>query len=141
MTGACIFCRIRDGEVPAHVVHEDETTISFLDHAPMAEGHTLVVLKEHLETLPDAPAESLGPLFAVVRRVSEAVEKTLGADGSLVAVNNRVSQSVPHLHVHVVPRMHRDWTFLLRLFLRRAHRSPDHAADVARRLRESLRAP
>lgn len=104
----CLFCRILAGEVPAHIVYEDEQTCAFLDHRPLFPGHCLVVPQGHYVTLPDLPDELIGPLFSVVRLLARAVPEAMGAEGSFVAVNNRVSQSVPHLHVHVIPRRRGD---------------------------------
>lgn len=104
----CLFCKIITGKVAAHVVDEGPETLAFLDHRPVFLGHCLVVPKTHHETLGDVPTEELGALFAHVQRVARAVEKGLGADGTFVGANNRVSQSVPHFHVHVVPRKKKD---------------------------------
>lgn len=104
----CTFCRIARGDLPAHVVHADATHLAFLDHRPLFAGHVLVVPRVHVETLPDLPAEAVGPLFQLVQRLCRAVEQGMGADGVFNAVNNRVSQSVPHLHVHVIPRRKKD---------------------------------
>lgn len=104
----CVFCRIARDDLSAHKVFEDDRFLAFLDHRPLFAGHTLVVPKAHHETLLDLPADLVGPLFLVVQRVSRAVEKGLGADGFFNAANNRVSQSVPHLHVHVIPRRKKD---------------------------------
>lgn len=90
------------------MVYEDERVIAFLDNAPLFPGHCLVCPKEHFETLLDLDRSMLEPLFAVTTRIAAAVERGLGAGGSLVCVNNRVSQSVPHLHVHVIPRRPKD---------------------------------
>jgi histidine triad (HIT) family protein len=92
----------------APVVFEDEDTIAFLDHKPLFPGHVLLIPKQHFETLGDLPAEHVGSLFQNARRLSIAVEQGLDAHGTFVAVNNRVSQSVPHLHVHIVPRRRKD---------------------------------
>lgn len=101
---SCLFCSIAAGEVPAEVVLDEPHALGFLDHRPLFHGHVLVVPRPHRATLTDlAPAE-VGPFFETVQRVTEAVERALQANGSFVAMNNRVSQSVPHLHVHVVPR-------------------------------------
>lgn len=100
----CVFCRIRDGAAPAFVVLADEHCLAFLDRRPLFPGHTLVVPRAHHATLMDLPAGLLAPLLASVQRLARAMEAGLGAAGSFVAVNNRVSQSVAHLHVHVVPR-------------------------------------
>jgi histidine triad (HIT) family protein len=94
--------------VPAHVVAETEHTVSFLDHRPLFPGHTLVVPREHIETLRDLPAELIRPFFTEVQRLAVAVQDAMEAEGSFVAENNVVSQSVPHLHVHVVPRRRKD---------------------------------
>jgi len=106
--GACLFCKIAAGEIASLVVDEGPDTIVFLDHRPVFPGHCLVVTKQHFETLLDVPTAMLGPLFANVQRIARAVETGLGADGTFVATNNRVSQSVPHVHVHVVPRRRKD---------------------------------
>jgi histidine triad (HIT) family protein len=105
---ACAFCRVAAGEVEAHAVLEDELTIAFLDHRPLFPGHVLLVPRRHVETLPDLPGDLLEPLFANARLLARAVPEATGAEGSFVAINNRVSQSVPHLHVHVVPRNRKD---------------------------------
>jgi len=104
----CLFCRIVSGEVPAVVVYEDANTFAFLDHRPLFPGHTLLVPREHYETLADLPAAQVGPLFKNAQLLSRAVESAMEAEGSFVAMNNRVSQSVPHLHVHIVPRRRKD---------------------------------
>ena len=101
---ACVFCAIVRGEAPAQRVYEDGDVIAFLDRTPLFHGHVLVVPRAHVITLPDLPAAALAPLFAVVQLLAEAVPRAMGAQGSFVAMNNVVSQSVPHLHVHVVPR-------------------------------------
>ncbi|HEY7653086.1 MAG TPA: HIT family protein [Methylomirabilota bacterium] len=104
----CLFCRIARGEEPAAVVLESPAVVAFLDHRPLFPGHCLVVPREHVETLGELPPRLTGPVFDAVSRLARAVETALAADGSFVAVNNRVSQSVPHLHAHVVPRRRGD---------------------------------
>ena len=104
----CLFCRIVSGEVSAVVVYEDANTVAFLDHRPLFPGHTLLVPREHYETLVDLPAAQVGPFFKNAQLLSRAVESAMEAEGSFVAMNNRVSQSVPHLHVHIVPRRRKD---------------------------------
>jgi histidine triad (HIT) family protein len=135
----CLFCRIVAGAVPAQIVLADDVAVAFLDARPVFKGHVLVVPRQHYETLPDLPAGLVGPLFNRVRRLSAAVLPALGAQGSFVALNNTVSQSVPHLHVHVVPRTRGDG---LRGFFwpRVKYASEDEAADYARRLREAMAA-
>jgi len=104
----CLFCRIVSGEVPATVVYEDDDSVAFLDHRPLFHGHSLLVPRVHVETLADLPVSQVGPLFETAQLLSRAVEKALDAEGTFVAMNNRVSQSVPHLHIHVVPRRKKD---------------------------------
>ncbi len=104
----CLFCKIAAHAVPAPVVLEDETSLAFLDHRPVFPGHTLLIPKQHCENLADLPASLIQPFFAAAQLLSRAVESALAADGSFVAINNRVSQSVPHLHVHIVPRRRKD---------------------------------
>jgi len=104
----CAFCEIVAGGRPAHIVHDGSVTLAFLDARPVFKGHTLLVPREHYETLADLPAALIEPLFTDAQALSQAMEDGLGAAGSFVAVNNRVSQSVPHLHVHVVPRNRKD---------------------------------
>lgn len=105
---SCLFCGIVNGEVTASIVFEDEISIAFLDHRPLFPGHCLLVPREHLETLTELPTELVGPFFQNAQLLARAVQSALEAEGSFVAMNNRVSQSVPHLHVHVVPRRRKD---------------------------------
>lgn len=101
---SCVFCEIIEGNLPAHVVLDDDVALAFLDVRPLFVGHVLVVPRDHVAMLPDLPAREVGPFFERVQSVARAIPKALGAQGSFVAMNNVVSQSVPHLHVHVVPR-------------------------------------
>jgi histidine triad (HIT) family protein len=107
----CVFCDIIRGAVPAVRVYEDQESVAFLDHRPLQPGHVLVAPRTHYETLADLPSSEVGPLFLTVQRLAVAVEKGMRADGSFVAINIRISQSVPHLHVHVVPRRKGDGLF------------------------------
>ena len=100
----CTFCNIIRGSIPSHKVFEDDISLAFLDHRPLFAGHCLFIVKDHLETLSDLPDELVGPLFLNVQLLSRAVMQGMNAEGTFVAVNNRVSQSVPHFHVHIVPR-------------------------------------
>ena len=100
----CTFCRIIRGELDAAVVFEDEVSLAFLDVRPLFPGHTLLVPKDHHETLMDLPPELVGPLFKNAQMLGRAVAQAMHAEGIFTAINNRVSQSVPHLHVHIVPR-------------------------------------
>jgi len=104
----CVFCEIVAGKHPAAIVASDEAAVAFLDARPVFKGHVLVVPRAHVPTFTDLPAVALAPYFAVVQRLARAVEVGLGADGTFVAMNNKVSQSVAHLHTHVVPRRRKD---------------------------------
>ncbi|MFW6690013.1 HIT family protein [Streptomyces sp. MAR4 CNX-425] len=134
---SCLFCDIAAGELPSHRVFEDDVAVAFLDTRPLFAGHVLLVPRRHVETLTDLPEPEVGPFFVRVRRLTAAVEKAMAAAGSFVAVNNRVSQSVPHLHVHVVPRNRKDG---LRGFFwpRTTYRDDEHAAGTARLIRAAL---
>ncbi|HWY69530.1 MAG TPA: HIT family protein [Terriglobales bacterium] len=101
---ACLFCQIVSRAIPAAIVFEDQLTLAFLDHRPLFPGHCLLIPKEHIETLNEVSAPLLDRLSANARLLAIGMEKGLGAQGAFVAINNRVSQSVPHLHIHVVPR-------------------------------------
>ena len=105
---ACVFCEIIRGERPATVVVRDQAAVAFLDARPLFKGHVLVVPKAHTPTLLELPPEQVGPFFSAVQRLARAVEVGLAVDGTFVAMNNKVSQSVPHLHAHVVPRRRKD---------------------------------
>jgi len=105
---SCLFCRIVSGELPATIVYEDDNSVAFLDHRPLFHGHTLLVPREHVETLGELSPKIVGPYFKAAQLLSRAVESGMDAEGTFVAMNNRVSQSVPHLHVHVVPRRRKD---------------------------------
>ncbi|WP_405094418.1 HIT family protein [Micromonospora sp. NBC_01412] len=102
--GGCVFCGIVAGDVPAFRVVDAPDGVAFLDTRPVFRGHVLVVPRTHLVTLADLPADALAGYFGLVQRLAVAVESGLGAGGTFVAMNNRVSQSVAHLHTHVVPR-------------------------------------
>jgi histidine triad (HIT) family protein len=134
---ACTFCRVIGGQLPAQVVLAEETVHAILDHRPLFPGHVLVLPRAHVETLMDLPADQLAPLFGAAQRLARAVERALAADGVFVALNNRVSQSVPHLHVHVVPRRKKDG---LRGFFwpRVPYRSDAEMADTAAQIRAAL---
>ncbi len=133
----CLFCRIIAGEVPAHIVSESAEAVAFLDHRPVFKGHTLVVPRAHVVTITDLPVGRVGPYFLEVQRIAGAVVAGLGADGSFVAMNNVVSQAVPHLHVHVVPRRRKDG---LRGFFwpRQRYADDDEAAGYAAAIAAAL---
>jgi histidine triad (HIT) family protein len=134
---ACVFCEIVRGERAAEQVFSDDSCVAFLDTRPLFPGHVLVVPRAHVETLGDLAPSSVPSLFTCVRRIAVAVERGMGAEGSFVAMNNRISQSVPHLHVHVVPRRKKDG---LRGFFwpRTTYASEDEVRAVADRIRAAL---
>jgi histidine triad (HIT) family protein len=133
----CVFCSIVQGEVAAHLVLDDPIAVAFLDTRPLFPGHVLLVPRGHHRELHDLPTELVGPVFERVQRLAAAVQSAMGAAGSFVAMNNTISQSVPHLHVHVVPRNKRDG---LRGFFwpRTTYRDDAHAREVAGAIRERL---
>ncbi len=131
----CAFCRVARGEAPSHRVFEDAISLAFLDHRPLFRGHCLLVPRAHVPTLLDLPRDLIGPFFANVQLLARAMETGLQAEGSFVAINTRVSQSVPHVHVHVVPRRRQDG--LRGFFWPRQRYASD--AEMAR-VRELLRA-
>jgi histidine triad (HIT) family protein len=133
----CVFCQIVAGEVPATVVLEEPDLVGFLDTRPVFKGHVLLVPRDHVATLPDLPADLRDPFLEAAQRLSRAVVDGLGAQGSFVAMNNVVSQSVPHLHLHVVPRTKGDG--LRGFFWPRTRYADGEAEEYAARLREALR--
>lgn len=137
MADRCVFCSIANGEIDAHVVLDDEIAIAFLDHRPVFKGHVLLASKRHYETLADLPRELIEPYFLRAQLVAVAVQGALSADGSFVAINNIVSQSVPHLHVHIVPRRRKDG---LRGFFwpRTKYASEDEMAEYGEKIRAAL---
>ena len=108
LTEDCAFCRIVAGELEAFKIYEDEDCLSFLDERPVFPGHSLLIPKKHYETIADLPPRLVGPVFSDVRLIARAVEAGLGADGAFIGINNKVSQRVPHLHVHIIPRHFKD---------------------------------
>jgi histidine triad (HIT) family protein len=135
----CTFCAIVAGELSATVVHETDRMLAFLDHKPVFHGHVLLVPKTHLEILSDLPAGEVADFFLMAQRLERAVEDGLGADGSLVLINNVISQSVPHLHLHVIPRHRKDG---LRFWLGPRHPyTAEHPAETyAAKIRAALSA-
>ena len=135
----CIFCQIAAGRAPAHTVLDEPDRLAFLDTRPVFHGHVLLVPRVHADTLADLPAAAVGPYFQAAQRLAGAVERALGADGTFVAINNKVSQSVPHLHVHIVPRKFKDG---LRGFFwpRMPYAAEADAAAIAASIRAELEA-
>jgi len=136
MAPECPFCRL--AEAPEDLVFSDAETFAFLDHRPVFPGHTLVVPRAHHETLADLPAGLIEPVFRNVQLLAQAVEQAMEAEGTFVAINNKVSQSVPHLHVHVVPRRRKDG---LRGFFwpRQKYESDERRREAAERIRAAVR--
>ncbi len=133
----CAFCAIVAGEANAHVVLDEGPTVAFLDRRPLFPGHTLLVPRAHVATLGELPPDLIAPLFTQAQRLASAVQRAVDAEGTFVAINNRVSQSVPHLHVHVVPRRRGDG---LKGFFwpRHGYRDATHAEKVRDALRAAL---
>lgn len=133
----CPFCQIIRGEVQGYIVFEDQVSLAFLDRRPLFPGHCLLVPKAHYSTLVDLPAGLIGPLFTNAQRLAGAVERGLSAEGTFVAINNRISQSVPHLHIHIVPRRKKDG---LKGFFWPRQRYESEAAmlEIQQRLRSAL---
>jgi histidine triad (HIT) family protein len=136
---SCIFCAIVRGDVPAEIVLDDPAGVAFLDRRPLLPGHVLLVPRYHVATLPDLPVTEVGPLFSLARSLTRAVPQATGGDGAFVAINNVVSQSVPHLHIHVVPRRNDDRLFSRNLaWTRRPYRDDDQMRQVAAAIRTAL---
>ena len=133
----CIFCRIVSREIPAEIVYESADCVAFLDNQPLFPGHVLIVPRQHYATLTDLPDDMLAPLFASTRQIATAMETALGAEGSFVANNNKISQTVLHLHVHVIPRRKGDG---LKGFFwpRRKYQSADEIHGVLRALHAAI---
>jgi histidine triad (HIT) family protein len=133
----CPFCAIAAGAEAGHVVFEDDVSLAFLDNRPLFAGHSLLIPRQHLATLSDLPDELIGPLFANARLLSRAIPEAMGKPGSFVALNNVVSQSVPHLHIHVVPRKPKDG---LRGFFwpRGKYESEEEMREVAATVRRAV---
>jgi histidine triad (HIT) family protein len=133
----CLFCQIANRRMNANVVFEDQLSLAFLDHRPLFPGHSLLIPKQHVETLTDLPSELVPQFFRSAQQIAEAVERAMQAEGTFVAINNKVSQSVPHLHVHIVPRKKGDG---LKGFFwpRKKYQSEEEMAEVAARIRARL---
>lgn len=134
----CKFCLIAHGQDPSYIVLEDRHSLAFLDYRPLFPGHTLLIPKQHYETLLDIPSALIEPLFTNVQLIARALEVGLGAQGSFIAINNRVSQSVPHLHIHIVPRRRKDG---LKGFFwpRQRYKDEREMVEVREKLRRAIR--
>jgi histidine triad (HIT) family protein len=137
-SATCTFCKIIRNETKATVINETDDLISFLDHRPLFHGHTLLVPKIHVQLMSDLPAERVQDFFTEAQRLERAVETGLEADGSMILINNVVSQSVPHLHLHVIPRRKKDG---LRVWLgpRHPYTADDPAEEFAEKIRKALK--
>lgn len=133
----CIFCDIASGHAWAEIVFEDASSLAFLDIRPLFPGHTLLIPRDHHETLADLPRDLIDDFFTTAQTLTKAVEGATRSQGSFVAINNIVSQSVPHLHAHIVPRNRKDG---LRGFFwpRQAYDDADHAERVAQAIRDQM---
>jgi histidine triad (HIT) family protein len=140
MSATCAFCAIIRGEQQAVIILETERLIAFLDHRPLFLGHTLLVPKQHVVLLSDLPADQVPEFFGTAQRLERAVEDGLGADGSMILINNVISQSVPHLHLHVIPRSKGDG---LRFWLgpRKRYSEAAPAEAFADKIRAALPVP
>jgi histidine triad (HIT) family protein len=136
---ACIFDRIRDGEVPGHLVADEPDLLAFLDNRPVFAGHTLVIPRPHIATLAELSDEQAASIWALGRRIAAAMRPALGAEGAFLALNDEISQSVPHVHLHVIPRRRKDG---LRGFLwpRTRYTDDAEAVAVATALRDAVEA-
>jgi histidine triad (HIT) family protein len=135
----CVFCAIASREAAAEIVFEDALSIAFLDSRPLFSGHCLLITKAHYETFADLPADLVGPIFLNAQRLAVAVKAAMDAEGTFVAINNTVSQSVPHFHIHIVPRRRKDG---LRGFFwpRKAYATEEEARGVRAALSAQLNA-
>jgi histidine triad (HIT) family protein len=136
MPDSCLFCRIAAGDEPAFLVYDSPDVVGFLDTRPVFKGHTLVVPRQHLDTLLDLPEDLMVPFLDAAKAVAAAIGTALGAQGTFVAMNNVVSQSVPHLHLHVVPRTKGDG--LRGFFWPRTKYAEGEAEEYAAKLRAAL---
>ena len=137
MKDSCVFCNVINGDLAAPIVFSDEVSLAFLDHRPLFPGHCLLVPRAHHETLTDLPASQIGKFFSNAQFLAKAIEKAMEAEGTFVAMNNRVSQSVPHLHVHIVPRRRKDG---LKGFFwpRNKYHDEDHARKTQAAIKKTI---
>jgi histidine triad (HIT) family protein len=139
MGKSCVFCKIIRGEEKGTIVFEDDISLAFLDIRPLLRGHCLLVPKEHVNTLDDLPEDLLTPMMRNAQLLSKAVQQGLGAEGSFTAINTRISQSVPHMHIHIVPRWKGDGLFSPKiLWKRRPYRNNDEKEKTAEAIRQAV---
>lgn len=138
MPAKCVFCDIIGQSAPAHIVFEDDISIGILDRRPLFPGHVLLIPKQHFATLPDVDPELIASFFTNLQLLSKAVPLAMESEGTFIAINNKVSQSVPHLHVHIVPRNRKDG---LRGFFwpRTGYEDDRHIEETRNRLSEIIR--
>jgi histidine triad (HIT) family protein len=137
MADGCVFCRIVRDEVKACRVYEDDRIVVFLDTGPIFPGHCLICPKQHVDNIHDLPVDLMQPLLGAAKLIGAAVERGLGAEGSFMALNNNVSQSVPHFHLHVIPRRRGDG---MKGFFwpRRPYRDEAHIIEIQHALRRAV---
>lgn len=137
MQQTCLFCQIAKGKEKATVVFEDKRFIAFLDKRPLFPGHCLLMPKRHFTTLYDLPQSLIKPLFTLTQKIGEAIENAMQAEGSFIAINNQVSQSVPHLHIHIVPRKFKDG---LKGFFwpRQNYQDEEHARQIQAAIKKQI---
>ena len=134
----CLFCSISKGDTNAVIVYKDDSTLCFLDKRPLFPGHCLLIPKEHIETINDLDPEILNIIFQNLQTINKAVEKAMESEGTFVGINNKVSQSVPHLHIHIVPRRKKDG---LKGFFwpRNPYRDERHMQDTGDKIKKVIK--
>lgn len=135
----CAFCKVIRGEAEGYTVFEDGHTVAFFDHRPLMKGHVILVPKKHYETFEDLPKTLVAHLFKNVQLLSRAVEEAMEADGSFVALNNKISQSVPHVHIHVVPRWKKDGLFSRNfVWIRRPYKDEEEMKAIQKKIKDAV---
>lgn len=136
---SCTFCKIAQKDIQTNIVFEDEVSLAFLDHRPLLHGHCLLIPKVHYETLVQVPKDLIAPLFGNVQLLARAVEEGLEADGSFVAINTKISQSVPHLHIHIVPRWKKDGLFAKDfLWKRKPYKGEEEIVKIQNTIKDAI---
>lgn len=136
----CVFCEIISAPAKAHVVFEDDATLAILDHRPLLHGHCLLMPKEHVETVLELNEQLVSIVFRNMQRVTRGVQAAMEADGSFIAINTHISQSVPHVHVHIVPRWQKDGLFSKTYqWLRHPYKDEEQMREVAAKIRAAIK--